>query len=175
MVIRRLNETEIIDSFNCGDSDLDDFVKNEALSYQEALLSVNYIMERKEETIAFFSLSNDKISVNEFDNKTSFNRFRSRKFVNRKRIKSYPAVKIGRFAINLSSQSKGVGTMLLDFIKAYFLIDNKSGCRFITVDAYKSAISFYEKNGFVPLQDNDGNITQLMYFDLADYRKSFSV
>ncbi|MBR4156105.1 MAG: GNAT family N-acetyltransferase [Bacteroidales bacterium] len=173
MVIRRLNETEIINSFICGDSDLDDFVKNEASSYQKALLSVNYIMERKEETVAFFSLSNDKISVNEFDDKTSFNRFRSRKFVNRKRIKSYPAVKIGRFAINLPSQGKGIGTTLLDFIKAYFLIDNKSGCRFITVDAYKSAIPFYEKNGFVPLQDNDGNITQLMYFDLADYRKSF--
>ena len=173
MVIRRLNETEIINSFNCGDSDLDDFVNNEAILYQESFLSVNYVMERKEETIAFFSLSNDKISVNEFDNKTSFNRFRSRKFVNRKRIKSYPAVKIGRFAIGLSSQGKGLGTTLLDFIKAYFLIDNKSGCRFITVDAYKSAIPFYEKNGFVPLQDNDGNITQLMYFDLADYRKCF--
>ena len=118
MVIRRLNETEIINSFNCGDSDLDDFVNNEAILYQESFLSVNYVMERKEETIAFFSLSNDKISVNEFDNKTSFNRFRSRKFVNRKRIKSYPAVKIGRFAIGLSSQGKGLGTTLLDFIKA---------------------------------------------------------
>ena len=129
MVIRRLNETEIINSFNCGDSDLDDFVNNEAILYQESFLSVNYVMERKEETIAFFSLSNDKISVNEFENKTSFNRFRSRKFVNRKRIKSYPAVKIGRFAIGLSSQGKGLGTTLLDFIKApqsHFFLDELS-------------------------------------------------
>ena len=43
MVIRRINETEIINSFNCGDGDLDDFVKNEASSYQEALLSVKGI------------------------------------------------------------------------------------------------------------------------------------
>lgn len=61
--------------------------------------------------------------------------------------------------------------MLLDFIKGYFIINNKTGCRFITVDAYKSAVSFYEKNGFVALHNNDDDsFTRLMYFDLVDYK-----
>ena len=47
--------------------------------------------------------------------------------------------------------------------------DNKSGCRFLTVNAYSDAIPFYEKNGFVPLNDADvHDETRLLYFDLND-------
>ena len=50
-----------------------------------------------------------------------------------------------------------------------FVIKNKTGCRFITVDAYLNAIPFYEKNGFrmMNLEDDDPH-TRLMYFDLMD-------
>ena len=48
------------------------------------------------------------------------------------------------------------------------LMDNKTGCRFLTVDAYADAIPFYIKNGFVPLNEEDaGAVTRLLYFDLA--------
>jgi len=58
---------------------------------------------------------------------------------------------------------------LLDFIKRYFTIDNKTGCRFITVDAYAAAIPFYLHNGFVPLNEEDADEpTRLLYFDLND-------
>lgn len=47
-------------------------------------------------------------------------------------------------------------------------MDNKIGCRFLTVDAYADAIPFYIKNGFVPLNEEDaGAVTRLLYFDLA--------
>ena len=46
-------------------------------------------------------------------------------------------------------------------------------CRFVTVDAYRSAMPFYEKNGFLPLlEEDDGEMTRLLYFDLADYKNS---
>ncbi|MCQ2225529.1 MAG: GNAT family N-acetyltransferase, partial [Paludibacteraceae bacterium] len=47
-------------------------------------------------------------------------------------------------------------------------IDNKTGCRFLTVDAYLDAVPFYEKNGFSLLttEDEDSTYTRLMYFDL---------
>ena len=58
---------------------------------------------------------------------------------------------------------------LNDFIKHYFVADNKTGCRFITVDAYAAAIPFYLKNGFVPLNDEEADEpTRLLYFDLND-------
>lgn len=53
--------------------------------------------------------------------------------------------------------------------KNFFLVDNKTGCRFITVDAYAEAVPFYVKNGFVPLNEDDINErTRLLYFDLKD-------
>ena len=55
------------------------------------------------------------------------------------------------------------------FIKSYFVADNKTGCRFLTVDAYADAIPFYLKNGFIPLNEDDaGQATRLLFFDLND-------
>ena len=62
---------------------------------------------------------------------------------NEKRIKSYPAVKICRLGIDNSLRGKGIGSMLLDFIKYFFIENNKTGCRFLTVDAYNNAIPFF--------------------------------
>lgn len=175
--IRKLQTDEVVRFFDCGDKDLNEYIIDEALFYRKALLAVTYVLESTEsgETLAYFSLANDRVSLSDFENKTEFNRFRKKRFVNEKRIKSYPAAKLCRLAVSLSAREMHLGSYLIDFIKAFFLIDNKTGCRFVTVDAYRSAIPFYEKNGFVPLvAEDDGGMTRLLYFDLADYQKSFN-
>lgn len=169
--IYKLAENERIESFDCGDADLNDFALNDAQPYRREKLAVTYTLLDKEDSrcvAAFFCLLNDRISMADFDTKTEYNRFRKR-FVNAKRIKSYPAVKIGRFAVDKSMKGKNIGSFLLDFIKSYFVVDNKTGCRFLTVDAYADAVPFYLKNGFVPLNEDDKDEdTRLLYFDLND-------
>lgn len=168
--LRRLRLGDKIQSFDCGDEDLNDFILNEAGLYREALLSVTYVLEDKgnNNVAAYFSLANDKISMSDFESKTEFNRFRKQKFVNEKRIRSYPAIKIGRLAIDKSVQRQRIGEYLLEFIEDYFIIDNKSGCRFVTVDAYVDAIPFYIKNDYQFLNsDDEDKLTRVMYFDLA--------
>lgn len=176
--IRRLKQGEVIKSFDCGDADLNDFILNESVYYRNALLAVSYTVEKKDnrnEVIAYFSLANDRISLGDFENKTEFNRFRKHRFVNEKRLKSYPAVKICRLGVDLSMKGFSVGTFLLNFIKSYFVVDNKTGCRFLTVDAYAAAIPFYLKNGFIPLNDEDANSpTRLLFFDLATIAEEYS-
>lgn len=115
--VRRLNIGDSIEVFDCHDEDLNDFILNEASFYRNALLSVTYVVEDKtsEEVLAYFSLSNDKISISDFESKTEFNRFRKHKFVNEKRLRSYPAIKIGRLAIAKSAQHQSIGTYLLEF------------------------------------------------------------
>lgn len=89
--MRKLNISEKIKSFDCGDTDLNDFILNESFLYREALLAVSNVLE------------------------------------------------------------------------------NKTGCRFLTVDAYAAAVPFYEKNGFIPLNNEDvDSATRLLYFDLND-------
>ncbi len=168
--VRRLKIGDTISNFNCDDEDLNDFLINEAALYRNALLAVTYVVEDKKtnEVLAYFSLSNDKISIADFENKTEFNRFRKHKFVNEKRLRSYPAIKIGRLAIAKSAQNQNIGTYLLEFIEDYFIIDNKSGCRFVTIDAYADAIPFYIKNNYQFLNsDDEDKRTRVMYFDLA--------
>jgi len=173
LVVTKLEEAETVKSFNCGDADLNDFILCESPFYLREKLAVTYVMENDADinhkhVVAFFSLSNDRISLSDFDNKTRYNRF-SRRFNNQKRLKSYPAVKIARLGVDITLKGQGIGGKALDFIKRYFVADNKTGCRFITVDAYAAAVPFYIRNGFVPLNDEDiDDPTRLLYFDLKD-------
>ena len=81
---------------------------------------------------------------------------------------SYPAVKLGRLGVSNEYKGQGVGRIIIDFLKIHFVTNNKTGCRFITVDAYDKSLQFYEKQGFSYLTDSDiGKDTRQMYYDLA--------
>ena len=167
--IRRLKNDEKVKSFDCGDNDLNDFLLNRSNSFRKALLAVTYVFENIEskEIIGYFSLANDRVSLTDFENKTEFNRFRKSRFINEKRIRSYPAVKICRLGINEDFHNKGIGSILLNFIKSYFIENNKTGCRFITVDAYNKAIPFYQNNDFQHLKNEESDtVTRFLYYDL---------
>lgn len=155
-------------SFACIDIDLNDFFVNDALNYTKQLLAVTYILETEIDTVAYFSLLNDKISVK--DQRRSWRDRFNKKFPHRKRINNYPATKIGRLAVSINYANCGIGSQILEFIKTLFTNNNRTGCRFITVDAYRAALPFYEKNGFKYLTENDqSEDTRLMYYDLKKF------
>lgn len=153
--------------FDCGDDDLNEFFFEDSKDNCRELMAVTYAWRLQGRIIAFFSVSNDSITKQDVGNSNSlFNRFR-RILPNRKRYKTLPSVKIGRLAVHKDFQSNGYGRHIMDFIKIWFVTGNKTGCRFIIVDALKEAVSFYEKNGFLPLDgDKENERTQLMFFDL---------
>ena len=170
--IVRLSPTNAVENFDCGDNDLNDYITNRASLFDQYMLAASYtcIDSDTKQILAYFSLANDKIATSDFPNMTEFNRFRRKQgFPNEKRLKSYPAVKLCRLAVDICAKNHKLGTRILNYIKSMFVIKNKTGCRFITVDAYLNAIPFYEKNGFrmMNLEDDDPH-TRLMYFDLMD-------
>lgn len=168
--IKTLSAHETVSNFNCGDDDLNDFIINNASQYSQSLLAVTYVIcdNTTDNIVAYYSLANDKIAITDFDSKTEYNRFRRDKFVNEKRLRSYPAIKIARLAIAHPYQNQSLGQFILRFIEEYFLEERKSGCRFVTVDAYRKAIPFYLKNHYQFLNSDDEDLhTRLMYFDLA--------
>jgi GNAT superfamily N-acetyltransferase len=171
--VRKLQENEHIENFNCGDDDLNDFLINDAAAYREALLATTYLLVERStnEIAAYFSLANDRIGIQDFSATNEYNRFRRPKFKNSKRLKSYPAVKICRLAISANLKGIGIGSKLIQFIKSFFFVDNKTGCRFVTVDAYADAIGFYQKNKFDFLNNDDSEAkTRVLFFDLNDLR-----
>ena len=103
--------------------------------------------------------------------------------------RSYPAVLIGRLGVSTLFQgsNNAVGSQVIDYIISWFLLpNNKTGCRFIVVDAYnnENVRHFYEKNGFKLLyqteeQEKEANhipvsdklTSRMMYLDLLRYVK----
>ena len=81
LLISRLGNNENIESFNCGDTDLNDFILNEAPLYLDNLLAVSYIAKIETKVVAYFSLANDRVSLADFESKTDFNKFRKHRFV----------------------------------------------------------------------------------------------
>lgn len=151
--------------FDCGDSDLNDFLIHDSKSYLKNLLAVTYILENETEIVAFFSLLNDKITVTDVDSGNQWKKLFKK--TTGKSFNSHPSMKLGRLGVSNSYKGSGIGTVILDYIKELFVSNNRTGCRYITVDAYGASLSFYEKNGFKYLTSKDKDSdTRLMYFDL---------
>jgi len=134
-------------------------------------MSVTYAVMVDGKAAGYFSLLNDRI-VSADCPKNLINRLR-RLIPNNKRHFTYPAVKVGRLAVAVEYQGMGLGRSIIDFLKGWFTIGNKTGCRFITVDSYSDSADFYERCGFIHLQEKDQNSkTRLMYFDLYKFKDS---
>jgi len=164
--ITRLTAETEIKSFDCGDNDLNDFLRNDAKNYLTSLFAVTYLIQQETETVAYFTLSNDSVTRYDID-KSEWNKL-NRNVANNKRKKRYPAVKLGRLAVDKKLVQMGFGKLILYYIRETYANElQPAGCRFITVDAYTTATDFYQKNGFKFMtQEDAGKDTRAMYFDL---------
>jgi predicted GNAT family N-acyltransferase len=168
-LIRLEPETNIL-PFDCGDTDLNGFLFDDAKNYSKDLIAVTYLIQDNEKTIAYFNYLNDKISHTDLDG--SIEKFAARVGIllpkEKSHYKSYPAVKIGRLAVHIDYQKGGgYGKKIINFTKGLFTNKNKTGCKFITVDAYRDSLKFYEKMGFKYLSSRDKKSdTRLMYYNL---------
>lgn len=166
-------DTEI-KPFKCEDKDLSGFLVDDAKKYMEELMAVTYLIESRErdKTIAYFSLLNDKISYDP-QNRSIWNKL-NRMISNPKRRKHYPAIKIGRLAVSQDYRHIGLGWDIINMIKYISTHDNRSGCRFVTVDAYPNAVEFYKKCGFSHFSgDGRNGDTVSLYFDLKRFVRGY--
>lgn len=174
---------DIYKSFDCGNDDLNDFFQNEAIYYCEQLLGKTYFFTLNEDPsiiVCAFTISNDSIRLPLLS--PSSKRRINRCIPYAKHRNSYPALLIGRLGVNKDFSRRQIGTQLMNFIKAWFINkNNKTGCRFITVDAYNTdrALNYYRKNHFKhifsteedeknALQTREQLYTRALYFDLID-------
>lgn len=169
--------------FSCGDKDLDNFFSCDCFAYAKHLLGKTYCYKLDSDgqtVVCAFTLANAGIRVSDLPNA------RKKKIETDiphvKSLKDYPAVLIGRLGVSKEFRSKNIGSETLEYIKYWFFdSNNKTGCRFVIVDAYNepATISFYERNGFKTVFStneqekayrhiNADNYlsTRLMYFDL---------
>lgn len=185
-----LDEELLTAPFSCGDVELDDFFIHDAALYSHQLLGKSYcfVLDKEPlEIVCAFTVANDSIKAALIPS-NSKNKVQ-RKIPNVKRMRSYPAVLIGRIGVSTAFQNKGydIGKQTINYIKRWFIHpDNKTGCRFVVVDAYNASkpLHFYEKNDFQYLYATEHeekaafNIpeseelhSRMMYFDLMQIQE----
>ena len=105
------------------------------------MLSVTYLAIYHEEVIGYFTLSTDNIKLSNLEENYK-DKFEDKDIY----YKVFPAVKLGRFAIDKKCQNKGVGRFLFERILYISVMASKQiGFRFISIDAYGDAYNFYKK------------------------------
>ena len=122
-----------------GDEDIDDFIINDAKRHFIHRIAVTYILTIPPDNFiyAFATLSNDAI------------KFKTKRFDGFP-YSSLPAVKIGRLGVKKEFQHNGLGGVVLNMVSNFMCTSNRTGCRFITLDAYnkQNILHFYQKHGF---------------------------
>lgn len=187
-------ENDQVGLFDCGDDDLNEFFREDAFLHKKELIAETYIAKPTGAgaggasiPFALVSYCNDVI-----DNKVVF-RGRGKKrvripanqgfydgVVTRNIDESYwsypqyPAVKIARLGVHKDYKRQGVGGFIIEMTKRFFLEGNRTGCRFITVDAYNDPgiIDFYKNQGFDFIIQDAGQAKRqqrALYFDLMKY------
>lgn len=175
--------------FSCGEDDLDEFFAKDCLVNQRKLLGKTYLFCLKSNLdviVTAFSLSNDSIRLTNRIADEYKEQFLGDADLCDKTFKRFPAVLIGRLGTNKDFAGQGYGTAIMDFIKVLFRTNNRTGCRFLIVDALNrpETLHYYEKNGFNYLIADErleakymgigvGRLplnTRLMYFDLLKLR-----
>jgi len=168
-ILEKLEEEDYvqIDAFDCSNNILNEFFTCDALAHKKELLVETYSLYEATvgktiPPVALVSFCNDAIQLSK-DTKSQL-------LPPEKTIYRYlPAVKIARLGVHKPFQGENIGTFLVNLTKKLFVTDNRTGCRFITIDALNEnrAIRFYQKNGFQFLQSKDENRkTRIMWFDL---------
>lgn len=180
----RLHEGIDLRNFSCGDDDLDDFFRNNALQNAKQRLGTTYVVHTRRppyRVVAMVTLANDSIK-SALITKSARNKLQ-RPIPHAKRHRSYPGVLIGRLGVATAFQGMHLGAQLLDYLKYRLTLDrNLAACRFLLVDAYNNehTLQFYIRNGFTPLYateslereafdvpQGEGLRARMMYLDLG--------
>lgn len=170
-----LTEDHDLSEFDCGDDDLNDFLKNDDLKQQKSRLNVTKLILYEGKIIGYVSLLTDTLVLKNIqDEKIQLN------IKNQLEIKSknknISAVKIGRLALDEKYSGEGLWSHILRNILTNLKIisEKEIGFRFIIVEGYAKAFNFYVvKNGFEYLKKDYKNIKNIDFISKRDPTKRF--
>ena len=145
-----INLMRVIDDFDCGNADLNDFFNNDALAYASQMLSRTYFFRHKSSGAVVCAFSVSASSIKTADLPGSRRKKVKEHIPREKSFKSYPAMLIGRLGVAAEFSGQGAGSQLIDIVKYYCLNQFPDFVRFLLVDAYNepAVINFYLKNDF---------------------------
>ena len=138
----RLSKIYNLSKFDCGDKDINEFLRHDALIYQEQKLATTTIFTFHDELIGFFSTAADSIKL-KLEEKEGHH-------IQNKPIHEFPAIKISRLGRDIKYKDQKVGVAILKWAIGYILkCSEMTAVRFVTIDAYPHKVNWYGQFGFV--------------------------
>ena len=141
----KLNPALDLSQFLCGEPELDDWLKRRALHNEESGASRTYVVCIGRQVVGYYALSAGAAAHRDAPGR-----------VKRNMPNPVPVMVIGRLAIDLKFQGRGIGTALLkDAVLRTVQAAEIAGIRAILVHAIsESAKRFYQKLGFMESPTN---------------------
>lgn len=131
-------------AFSCGDADLDEFLRDDALRLDDARAARTWLALYDGALVGYITLLCDAIVLETRERKGLALRHEDHPVI--------PALKVARLGVSETFRAthRGVGEALMQFAFATALsLSTRVGCRLLTLDAYAQSVAFYERLGFV--------------------------
>jgi len=146
----KLNPAQDLSQFQCGEPELDDWLKRHALNNEASGASRTYVICIGPRVVGYYALANGAALHTDAPGS-----------VKRNMPNPIPVMVIGRLAIDLKFQGRGIGSALLkDAVLRTVRAAEIAGIRAILVHAMSPAAKrFYERLGFVSSPTNPMTLT----------------
>lgn len=148
IVIRRLEEHDEVENYDCGDDALNNYLKRHAWANQEkSSIGVSYVAvdEGAPRTVlGYFTLAMAGVPRDAF---------------------------LARLAVDRRFAGRGLGHALIsEALRISLRVADEVGCRSIITDAYRDRVVWYARYGFVPIEGAAAAGPQRMFLDMRTVR-----
>lgn len=165
VLIRRLEEFDQVEAFDCGDDPLNNYLKRHAwANQQKSSIGVTYVAidEGAPRTVlGYFTLATASVPRDAFP----------RKYVRGLPPYDLPLILLARLAVDRRFSGKGLGHALIsEAFKIALRVADDVGCRCIITDAYRERTDWYARYGFIPLEGAAETGPHRMFLDIRTLR-----
>ncbi len=165
IVIRRLEEKDDVDAFECGDAALNNYLKRHAWANQEKIsIGVSYVAVDEtapRAVLGYFTVAMASVGRDAFP----------KKYVRGMPPYDLPLVLLARLAVDRRFAGRGLGHALIsEAFRISLRVADEIGCRCIITDAYSDRVSWYARYGFVPIAGAADGGPQRLFLDIRTLR-----
>ena len=165
VLIRRLEEQDEVEPFDCGDEPLNNYLRRHAWpNQQKSCIGVTYVAVDEgapRSVIGYFTLATASVPRDAFP----------KKYVRGLPPYALPLILLARLAVDRRFSGRGLGHALLsEAFKVALRVADDVGCRCIITDAYRDKVDWYARYGFVALEGSAESGPQRMFLDIRTIR-----
>lgn len=165
IVIRRLEQHDEVENFDCGDDALNNYLKRHAWTNQEKTsIGVSYVgldEDAPRTVLGYFTLAMASVPRGAFP----------KKYVRGLPPYDLPLILLARLAVDRRFTGRGLGHALIaEALRISLRVADEVGCRCIITDAYRDRANWYTRYGFVPIEGAAPAGPQRMFLDIRTVR-----